>query len=217
MTNHVRTLLANVAAAPSGTTIPGEEYAPSTFVPARLPAALLRAREALFGAGADRVGINLNLARLLAFLHASRFTDDVVAADARVTYDPARPVDVFGLLGATVTTVSGAAPKGWRGARTFQTPGRAYGYWDVITDGVGGSNQGDVTGLTAGDAVPLPGSDLLLVVPTAAVVPTDFSLYTDGKLTVVACSDHNVAVVNRLGAARTYSYFIYLNSQTNPA
>lgn len=51
---------------------------------------------------------------------------------------------------------------------------------------------------------------------TAAVAPTDYTLYTDGKLTIVACADHSVYVVNRLGASRTFAYFLYLNAQTNP-
>jgi len=175
MVNQVRTLLLNEAAA--AVPGPGEEYVPAAYRPVRLPANLRAARAALFGKAPDRTSLNLTLARVLAVLHASRFAADVTAADPRITYDPRLPADVWALRGAYATTITGAAPVGWGGAGSFLSPERAYGSWAVTTTGTGGYSlttadvvtvSGNVVASTLGDAVPLPGSNLLLVVPAAA-------------------------------------------------
>lgn len=49
---------------------------------------------------------------------------------------------------------------------------------------------------------------------TASGAVTDFSLYTDAKLTIVASNNGNVYIVNRLGASKTYGYHIDINSST---
>lgn len=176
MTNHVRTLLLNLSAEAVGTT-PGEEYVPRDFRPAALPADLQRASAALFGPGADRAGRNVQLARILSYLHASPLAEYVTAADARLTYRPDTVTGVFDRMGSTVTNVSGSPAVGWSGAPTFPAPGRAYGAWAVTTDGAGdytvigageSLREGAVDPTTAGDAVPLPGSRLSLVVGVGA-------------------------------------------------
>lgn len=174
MVNHVRTLLLNMSAETAGTT-PGEELVPTAYRPVTLPGALQRASTALFGAGADRAGKNLQLARILGYLHASPLADYVTAADARLTYHPDRVTTVFDRLGTTVTMLSGAESTGLAGAAEFAVPGRAHGSWVVTTDGAGGYTvagtgvqdaQGSVAPSDLGDAVPLPGSRLSLVVVT---------------------------------------------------
>lgn len=175
MTNHVRTLLLNMPPEAVGTT-PGEEYVPRDYRPAQLPADLQRAAQALFGAGADRAGKNIQLARIAGYLHASPLAEYVTATDARLTYRPGAPASVFDLLGATVTNVTDDPAEGWLGAATFAAPGRAYGVWQVTTDGAGNytvtgqgaTTSGGVTTTSTGDAIPLPGSRLSLVVTTGA-------------------------------------------------
>lgn len=90
MVNHVRTLLLNLrrAAAPYPA---GEVYVPSDYIPAELPRKLLDVREALFGENPSRAGLNLLLARLLAYLHTSTLAADILAEDSRITYDPTNP------------------------------------------------------------------------------------------------------------------------------
>lgn len=175
MVNHVRTRLLNLPPLTSGVDRPGEEYVPPDFVPAALPAALAAAREALLGPGADRTGANLTLARLLTYLHYSELAADALLADARVTYDPAAPAAAFGALGPAATTLSGPAAVAWAGPARFRQPGRGGGRWVVEADGAGNATTageaawaGPVVATTAGDAVPLPGTDLGLVVPTGA-------------------------------------------------
>lgn len=90
MTNHVRTLLLNLRAVVA-TPPAGEEYVPPDYRPATLPPVLAAGRAALFGPSPSRAGINLNLARLLAYLHTSPLRDDVFLADTRITYDPYAP------------------------------------------------------------------------------------------------------------------------------
>lgn len=175
MTNAVRTWLLNESAAASP--VPGEEYVPADYRPAALPPAIAAARRSLFGFGADRAGMNLTLARVLVFLHASRFARDVTARDARITYDPRKPADVWDAVGASVATIDGPPAAAWHGSPSFRSAGRAYGDWHVVTDGAGGYTattaggavkSGAVVTGTTGDVVPLPGSDLSLVVPEDA-------------------------------------------------
>ncbi len=87
--NHVRTLLLNLHA----TAVPtaGEQYVSASYLPVVLPTALQAARDALFGVNASRAAINLNLGRLLAFVHTSPLSDDVLASDSRLSYNPASP------------------------------------------------------------------------------------------------------------------------------
>lgn len=176
MVNQVRTLLLN-ARPWVGTDLPyGEEYVPDEYLVRRLTPPLIAARAALFGSNPDRAGLNLTLARILAVLHTSPFVSDVTADDARITYDPARPVDVFGSLGPAV--LEGTEPVSWAGSARFVDSGRAYGRWTVTTDGAGNYevtpygtgvlSTGTVTASDVGDAVPLPGSYLNAVVPTDA-------------------------------------------------
>lgn len=176
MTNHTRTLLLNLAAEPVGIT-PGEEFVPSDFRPVELPAELQRASAALFGANADRAGRNIQLARILGYLHTSPLAEYVTAADDRLTYRPNNITAVFDRMGTTVTNVSGSPAVGWDGAPAFPVSGRAFGSWSVTTDGSGDytvTSIGDVprSGTTVphdiGDAVPLPGSRLSLVVEADA-------------------------------------------------
>lgn len=171
----MRTLLLNLAA--TANAAPGEEYVDPSFVPVALPQPLRDARAALFGAGADRTGVNLNLARLLLYLHGSPLAADATLGDARITYDPTAPTNVFDTLGPAAVVVSGPAAAGWGGSPAFPAAGRGYGGWTVVTDGAGHATvspadsppaTGPVTATTAGDAVDLPGSALRLVVPTGA-------------------------------------------------
>lgn len=53
-----------------------------------------------------------------------------------------------------------------------------------------------------------------VIFTTAASPPTDHTVYTDAKLTLVACSDGNLYIVNRLGGNRTYGFHIQLNAET---
>lgn len=175
MVNHVRTHLLNMAPA-TGQPPPGEEFVPVTYEPLNLPQTLREARNSLFGVGADRVGVNINLARLLAYLHTSELAADVTLADPRITYNPIQPAGVI-TPGATFDTYTGDDPIGWQGSPTFTTTSRGYGRWVVTTDGVGGYDvapqagteySGTVTTTTAGDVVPLSDSRLSLVVPENA-------------------------------------------------
>lgn len=173
MTNSTRTALLNLAPW-TGPDLPvAEEYVPSGYVPRRLTGALAYTSGLLFGAGADRAGRNITLARFLACAHASPFAADVTVDDARITYDVTTGV-TFNRIGPTV---SGDPAVGWDGSATFPAPGRGSGTWYVTTDGVGGyttvsagDNQlsGSVTVGPLGDTVPLVGSNLGLVVPTDA-------------------------------------------------
>lgn len=176
MTNHVRSLLLNMLPEMVGTT-PGEEYVPKDYRPVNLPHELRQASEALFGAGADRAGKNIQLLRITGYLHASPLSDYVTELDARLTYRVGKPGAVFDQLGTTVVNVSGSEAKGWSGQPTFPVAGRAYGSWVVTTDGSGGftvtgvggePRAGFVTDAGTGDAIPLPGSNLSLVVETGA-------------------------------------------------
>lgn len=176
MVNHVRTLLLNMLPEVVGTT-PGEEYVPRDYKPVNLPADLRAASAALFGVGADRAGKNLQLLRITGYLHTSSLAEYVTETDSRLTYRPDRPASVFDRLGATVTNVSGSEAVGWSGRATFGAQGRAYGSWNVTTDGAGGytvttvggePRAGFVTESDAGDIVPLFGSGLSLVVGTGA-------------------------------------------------
>lgn len=172
MVNSLRTLLLNMLPEAVGTT-PGEEYVPADFRPINLPAELQRASQALFGAGADRAGKNIQLLRITGYLHASPLADYVTEVDARLTYLVGKPSNVCDQLGATVTNVSGSAAVGWSGQPTFPAPGRSYGSWSVTTDGAGGFTVAGVSGgslggvvvvTSAGDSIPLPSSNLSLVV-----------------------------------------------------
>lgn len=89
MVNEVRTYLLNLRADP--TPQPGEEFVPASYVPLTLPAGLRPARVALFGRNPTRQELNLQLARLLAFLHASPLATSVTASDDRITYSLTRP------------------------------------------------------------------------------------------------------------------------------
>lgn len=89
MVNHVRTLLLNLR--PATTPGFGEEFVPDDYQPVVLTPLLTSARDALFGPTPSRAAMNLNLARLLAYLHTSPWRDDVLVADARITYDPSQP------------------------------------------------------------------------------------------------------------------------------
>jgi hypothetical protein len=173
MVNHVRTLLLNLPAVSEIDPPPGEEYVPPAYVPKFVEGPLADARAALFGAGADRAGMNLTLARVLGYLHASALGADAFIADPRITYDPARPGSVFGSVGPAVT--SGPPIAGWMGAAGFAAPGRAFGTWTVVTTALGAytvvpggidpPQSGPVAVVATGWAVPLPGSQLLVVVP----------------------------------------------------
>lgn len=158
-------------------TTPGEEYVPHDYHPVNLPADLRAASAALFGVGADRAGKNLQLLRITGYLHTSPLAEYVTEVDSRLTYRPDRPVSVFDQLGATVTNVSGSEAVGWSGRAAFNTQGRAYGSWNITTDGAGGytvtatggePRTGFVTEADAGDVIPLPGSGLSLVIETGA-------------------------------------------------
>lgn len=178
MVNHVRTRLLNLpplAVAPG----PGEEYVPTGFAPVTLTGGLAAARGLLLGPGADRTGANLNLARLLAFGHASELAADFLLEDPRLTYDPEEPAgDLWSDgLGAVATTHSGSAPAGWDGAFSFASPTRGYGRWLVTAAGDGTGTvvpdsgpvwSGSARSVTGGDAFPLAGSRLSLVAARAA-------------------------------------------------
>lgn len=175
MVNHLRTLLMNMA---PGGSAPGECYVPPAFRPVVLPTDLAAGRRWLFGRNADRAGVNANLARLLAFLHASPLAPDVTAYDQRVSYDPARPAYAWGSVGPAAATVSGGDALGFAGDRSFRGEGRAYGEWAVSAEAgtvrvvtVGGQNyatDSPADGPVGSWAVPLPGSDLSVLVPADA-------------------------------------------------
>lgn len=199
MTNSVRTCLLNLSAWTGAVPPPGEECVPSAYRPRQLTGTAQRARAALYGAGADRAGMNLTLARLMAYLHASPLHLWVTADDPRVTYDVRTGPGLFGALGPSAVP----APVGWVGAPEFADPGRAHGAWEVATDGAGGYTvssadrgpvSGQVTAAAAGDAVPLPGST------TAVVVPTGFSGTYSAEL-LVPPRHHFVALAELTGAA----------------
>lgn len=175
MVNHFRTALLNMR--PATTPGPGEEYVPDDYQPVRLTPSLTAARAALFGAGADRTGINLTLASILTFLHGSRLGPSLTSVDARITYDPRKPADVWADIGADTETTEGPDPVGWSGSAAFRQPGRGFGRWEVSTDGAGAYSvvpeggqaiPGDVTAGDLGDAIPLAGTSLSLIVPTDA-------------------------------------------------
>jgi len=186
MVNWFRTVLLNQRAA--ATPGPAEEYVPPDYVPITLPDTLTAARTALFGVSPDRAGINVTLSRILGFLSVTKYSDAPLYYDARVTYDPTTPLPAWWTqIGATVTTLSGSAPEGWSGSPTFYVTGRSRGEWIVTTDGAGnysvssdtdGNATGSVGIVTTGDAIPLPGSTLRLVVPTNATGTWSVSLLT---------------------------------------
>lgn len=189
MTNHLRTLLLNMAAGDPADPVPGEGYVPPTFRPVTLPAALDAARKRLFGRSADRAGVNANLARLLAFLHASPLAADVTAYDPRIAYDTAAPADAWAAIGPSAVTVSGGDVVGWAGTPTFGQEGRALGRWAVAAEAGGvvravqiGGGAGYVsadpdTGAADSWSVPLPGSDTAVLVPSGADGAWRITLY----------------------------------------
>lgn len=200
MTNHVRCHLLNDRPWSGPTRPVGEEYIPADYVVRRLPPNLAVARELLFGHGADRVGRNLTLARLMAFVHASPLFEDVLTSDSRITYDPNRPSRAFDSVGPSVT---GPDIVGWVGTAAFDETGRGYGSWTVVADGAGnytvtepdGSDpvEGAVTVIDSGDLIPLTGSLLNLVVPTGAS--------DTWEAAVVARPTHTFAALSELADA----------------
>jgi hypothetical protein len=174
LVNNIRSLLLNTLPWTGTARLPGEDYIAATFTPRILPPDLSRLRGLLFGSGVDRVGANLTVGRILAYLHASQFALDVIVNDPRITYDPLRPAAVFDKIGPSATGPTPIA--GWAGMTAFSAAGRAYGTWAVTTNGTGGytiafdgiSLTGSVTTSNAGDIIWLPGSELGLVVPTGA-------------------------------------------------
>lgn len=174
MTNSVRTCLLNQRPWTGSGRPPGEQYVPASYTPRVLPADLDAARTALIGAGADRAGINITLARILAYLHASRFFRDVVAADPRITYDPMSPAPIWDAIGPFA---AGPGTVTWSGISSFDAPGRAYGKWTVTANGSGSATvtlddgsppvTGPVETIPTGDRVWLPESNLGIVLPTA--------------------------------------------------
>jgi hypothetical protein len=174
--NHVRTLLCNVSAASVPADARGRAYTDPAYVPRRCLPQVEGARAALFGPGADAVGVNLTAARFLACLHASPLSEYALTDDPRITYDPAVPADVFSDLGLSVE--DGPDPVRWAGAPTFDLSGRGFDRWTVATDGTGRYSvvsettglaaSGDVEVLTDGDAVPLSGSGASVVVESGS-------------------------------------------------
>lgn len=219
MVNHLRTLLLN---GDPGADAPGEAYVPPAFRPVTLPARLTAARAALFGPGADRAGVNANLARLLAFVHGSPLAPDVTLYDPRLAYDPARPGEAWGAAGPGAATVSGGDVLGWAGAAGFALPGRAYGSWAVaaeaggrvtaVPDGAGSRyvSNAPAAGPVAGSwQVPLPGSRLAVLVPAAADGAWRVTLYVPPahRFTAAATAPDPDAVFRPSAGGREAAWF----------
>lgn len=109
--------------------------------------------------------------------------------DARITYVPARPVDVWDSLGQVATTIEGDDAIAWYGAPTFDAEGRGYGRWIVSADGGGtyaispGSFSAPVVSTSVGDALMLPGTRLGLVIPPAGIGRWNVTLLTAPRYT----------------------------------
>jgi len=110
MVNHFRTLLLNLS--PTPTPGPGEEYIPTTFVPLPLPQPLADVRTLLLTPTTDRDTLNVQIARLLAYVHTSSLRQYVTQFDGRTTYDPLAPADtVVNLISPPPGSFADAASK----------------------------------------------------------------------------------------------------------
>jgi hypothetical protein len=168
--NETRTLLLNLAAPDEYG--PAEEFVEPTFRPAVLTPGAAAARELLFGAGADRYGRLVTLARVWAAIETHpglrRYAR---AADARVALRAVRALPTPLVEGPAAGTL--LVPQA-----AFPEPGRGHGDWTVVLDGAGGATVttrggGTVAG-PAGTypggqvAVGLPGSTAYALLPAAA-------------------------------------------------
>jgi hypothetical protein len=69
--------------------IPGEEYVPADFVPVtRLPGAVNKIRNLIFGDTPDRIMLNYRLRQLMPLWHETELEEFVLAFDPRITYWP---------------------------------------------------------------------------------------------------------------------------------
>jgi hypothetical protein len=95
MVNHARTLLLNLAPAPTGySSAPGEEFIEPDFRPLQLPGYLQHIRNVLFGSDPDRLMLNYRGRQLLGLLHTTELVEFVLELDSRITYDTL-PRDAF--------------------------------------------------------------------------------------------------------------------------
>ena len=90
MINHVRTLLMNKGRDGNPIEDFGEEYIPSDFIPKRLSIPLATVNRTLFGGNPDRLFINYRMRQIMALMHSTDLSQDVLATDSRVTYLPMR-------------------------------------------------------------------------------------------------------------------------------